>query len=770
MILQDLEKLYDDFGANFPLDKLKVMTLEQYTNLDKEDSFCYWLESITTELGSIWGGSSYKFGIYKRRNNVKINSRSGYLSNEEYAWVEKYGTSINDAFEKVRSIIIEICIASQEGRFEDIDNLDLGGAYKWKIAYLYSNRKLVGIFNRRNLSAAVRLKDIEAYKYSTISSMHSLLVSHKPEAKSILEFSAELWKESLQQSTVQYWLYAPGEKAHKWDQFYDEGIMALGWDELDDLSLLDTKADIKNAISEAYSNTNGHQHTDAANYDFCHNLKEGDLIFAKDGKSKIIGYGVVASNYYYADDADDYLHRRKVDWKEKGSWNINHNMIKTLTNITNLEIASDISGLLKLNNNTESQSLKLDIALNTILCGPPGTGKTYRLQTDYASMFTRNEHVLTKEQYISNIIKDLTWWDVIALVLYETGKVKINDICNNEYIKIKASFSKNNTVKNTISRILQTHAKKGYSNITSKQEPLICEKHENYNWSVDKELLEESMPEIIKLIGEINNYVPVNKVDRRYEFITFHQKYSYEDFIVGIAPVLNNEEDNNTESSLSFKKKYGIFYNCCEDAIRLAGFSSFEDCYQKTQEERAEMFSKAEPYAIFIDEINRANISAVFGELISCIEDDKRIGAHNELWVKLPLEGGVFGVPLNLHVIGTMNTADRSIAQIDIALRRRFEFERMLPNYDVIPEWAKSILRALNQEIFKLKRSADFFIGHSFFMNKNECDSTKIFDNKIIPLLYEYFQNDTERVKTVLESAGIETKNDSHILEFVKIK
>ena len=765
----ELEKLYDDFNAIYTLAKLKTMTLEQYTNLNKSDSFCYWLEAITSELGSIWGGSSYKFGIYKQ-HNVKTDNRKGYLTNGGYAWVGKYGNSVDTAFEKIKSIIIDICEASQNGRFEDIDKLDLGEAYKWKIAFLYSNRKLIGIFNPDNLRTVASLKAMEADQYATISAMHRFLISIKPDPKSILEYSYELWNESLTHNVAKYWLYAPGENAHRWGEFYDNGIMALGWNNLGDLTQYKNKKDIGAAMKMAHNTTTNHMNINAAKYDFCHKIREGDFIFVKHGKNKIIGYGVVASEYYYDDSSENYVHRRKVDWKEKGNWDINHNMIKTLTNITNRKIINDIKVLFNLNNITKTPNMKLDIALNTILCGPPGTGKTYRLQNEYAKKFTDEEYILTKEEYSINTIKDLRWWDVVALVLYETDKVQIKDIWNNDYIRIRASFSKNNTVKSTISRRLQEHDKNLDSKITVKCEPLVCVKHENGYWSVDKKMLEESMPELIEKIEKINKYEPRQIVSRRYKFITFHQKYSYEDFIIGITPVLNNEEGDGNESTLKFKQKYGIFYNCCEEAIKLAGFESFDDCYHKTPKERIEMFEKARPYAIFIDEINRANISAVFGELISCMEDDKRIGSENELWVELPLDGGAFGVPSNLYIIGTLNTADRSIALIDVALRRRFEFIRMLPVYDIIPEWARETLKKINEEIFKLKKSTDFFIGHSFFINKSENDLNKIFDNKIIPLLYEYFQNNTDRVKAVLEAANIDVSENNHILEFIKIK
>lgn len=143
--------LYDDFLKEFPLERLRKMQLEEYSNLDASTSFCYWLEGRTTELGSIWGGSSYKFGIYKRNPNSKEDTRGGYCTDGEYSWVQKYGATKEEAFERIRNIIIEIYQAATSGDFHKIDLIDLGDAYKWKIAFLYSNKQLISIYNPDNL-------------------------------------------------------------------------------------------------------------------------------------------------------------------------------------------------------------------------------------------------------------------------------------------------------------------------------------------------------------------------------------------------------------------------------------------------------------------------------------------------------------------------------------------------------------------------------------------------------------------------------------------
>ena len=139
------------------------------------------------------------------------------------------------------------------------------------------------------------------------------------------------------------------------------------------------------------------------------------------------------------------------------------------------------------------------------------------------------------------------------------------------------------------------------------------------------------------------------------------------------------------------------------------------------------------------------------------LEDDKRMGANNEMWIELPYSNEKFCVPANLYVIGTMNTADRSIALLDIALRRRFEFKALYPRYTET-EWWASLLEGMNKAIYKWKKNPDFFIGHAFFINKPESERTKILNRKIIPLLYEYCQNNAETVLRILSESGIKVK------------
>lgn len=255
---------------------------------------------------------------------------------------------------------------------------------------------------------------------------------------------------------------------------------------------------------------------------------------------------------------------------------------------------------------------------------------------------------------------------------------------------------------------------------------------------VEKKEVEEVVNESKKDRQSVFNRYKTYLSEKRIVFTTFHQNYSYEDFIQGIRANTNNRDQ------LSFIKQDGIFKDLVERAKNDIG----------------------NYYVMVIDEINRGNISRIFGELITLIEDDKRLGELNETAVTLPSKE-TFIVPPNLFILGTMNTADRSIANIDIALRRRFDFIPMYTDYSLIPEF-EHILRPINRAIYEKKRSGDYLIGHAFFINKAMEDLKNIVNKKIIPLLNEYFYLNSGEVIDILSRGGVKVKEnlDTFQLEF----
>lgn len=210
----------------------------------------------------------------------------------------------------------------------------------------------------------------------------------------------------------------------------------------------------------------------------------------------------------------------------------------------------------------------------------------------------------------------------------------------------------------------------------------------------------------------------------RIVFTTFHQSYGYEDFIQGLRP-------ESSGVGMKFETRDGVFKRIADAAMQ----------------------DPENNYVIIIDEINRANISKVFGELITLIEEDKRWGEVNALKVTLP-SGDPFAIPNNLYIVGTMNSADKSISLIDTALRRRFEFIEVEPNAKLIKDDVlRSVLEKLNASLAKALDSTDLLIGHAYFLGKTEDDLCDILNRSIIPLLYEYFYDNRTKVKDQIKNA-----------------
>ena len=226
-------------------------------------------------------------------------------------------------------------------------------------------------------------------------------------------------------------------------------------------------------------------------------------------------------------------------------------------------------------------------------------------------------------------------------------------------------------------------------------------------------------------------------------FVTFHQSFSYEDFVEGLRAVSDDED-----KQLQYKVEPGVFKRLCDDA-RTQGVHS----------ETGIRSNPRKPYVLIIDEINRGNVSRIFGELITLIEPSKREGAAEALSVELPYSKRPFNVPGNVYLIGTMNTADRSLSGLDIALRRRFNFREMPPQPELLDDLTVAgvnigqLLRVMNQRI-EVLLDRDHCLGHAYFMSLQANDPLDklelIFRNQILPLLQEYFFEDWQRIQWVL--------------------
>ena len=443
----------------------------------------------------------------------------------------------------------------------------------------------------------------------------------------------------VEDAKCEYWVYAPGEQANKWDEFYENGIMAIGWD-IGDLRNFNSKNEINKKLKQVYNDYRNHPNDTACLWDFVHRLKPGDIIYAKRGTNEIIGRGCVESDYIYDEDREEYKHIRRVTWTDKGSWFYRYKNEKlpqkTLTNITNISYNPKKLRIIK-------------GFFDEDICG-----KCTKKEFDrYSKEEFLNEAYINPEEY-----------DII---------VKLLDNKKNLILQGAPGVG-----KTFISKRL------AYSRIGA-------------------------------------------KCDDRVMMVQFHQSYSYEDFVEGYRPV----DDG-------FKLQKGSFYNFCMKA---------RDNPEKD-------------YYFIIDEINRGNLSKIFGELFMLIENDKR-GEK----VQLLYSDEEFYIPENLYIIGLMNTADRSLAMIDYALRRRFAFFDLKPGFSSTGfrnyqdgihnshfDQVINVMEYLNTYIADDESLGEGFrIGHSFFCNLNEKDVEEqlnyIIEYEIIPLIKEYWFDEPDKVR-----------------------
>lgn len=182
-----------DFLRSWPLERLERMKLEEYTNSDKDTAFIYWLEKKTENTGSIWGGSAFKFGIFRRANLTTEVTQDNRKTDGEYSWYSKYGETKDEAFQNIKSIIVNIAKASVERRFNDIEEFDLGESVKWKIAFLYNNNGLIPIFKRELLVRVAENQGIEEANSKKTSELHQLIIKQKSSNIPMLEYAEKLW-------------------------------------------------------------------------------------------------------------------------------------------------------------------------------------------------------------------------------------------------------------------------------------------------------------------------------------------------------------------------------------------------------------------------------------------------------------------------------------------------------------------------------------------------------------------------------------------------
>lgn len=647
------------FYLEYPFEKFMDLKLEDYVvGNNNINSLCYKMEfGQYKDCGpGIGGATAYKYGIFysKEHQNYMYNRK---VENEPE---KRWDIIKSDLYKLFNNIANSKNIDEIEDNYSSLKGMSM---FIIKLGFCYFPQKLIGVCGRKHL---ISLLDLFKFDYNENSSSLKLsfLFNYKLR-QAIPELDNEdpeviahiVWM-YLEENNIdeienegknKVWIYSPGEGANKWSEFYNNGIMAINWNELGDLTQYETKEEIRKILSENRDTSN--KNNALANWEFANEIQIGDIIYAKKGKNIIVGKGIVESDYKYDEERQDYKSYRKVKWIYNQEKNIKDQLGEQLANKTLTDVTKYTDFVNKLNSLYEDRM---------------------NINNTYTKYDFLNEVFISEEQY-----------DTI-----------INTLMRKKNIILQGAPGVGKT---------------------------FCAKKIMYSLMNEKD-------------------------DSRIEVVQFHQSYSYEDFIQGYRP--NNEG--------KFTLKNGVFYNLVNEACK--------------EYNRAKLANE-EPkkFCIIIDEINRGNLSKVFGELMMLIESDKR----EKKWsLNLTYSDTKFYIPENLYIIGTMNAADRSLSMVDYALRRRFAFINLQPafNNEKFKQYLvekekldKQIVEDLINKYIKLNDyiketlGKDFMIGHSYFIGQQlDIDNfdevyIDIVNYEIKPLLEEYYYYDDEKIERALE-------------------
>ena len=913
----ELYKLKEDFLEEWPIERLKIMPLEEYTNLDKT-SFCYWLEAITTDIGSIWGGSAYKFGIFKRKDLESENYNDKRKSDGVYAWYGKYGDTREEVYDKVRETVINIATLSQQNNLDQIEQIDFGDGIKWKIAFLYGDYNVIDIFNHNGLKTSAKYLGYNE-KDQRYPALNKYILSQKGD-KDYFDFAKELWDvfnaSNSTKSEFEKWLKSKIINDSKKVSSYLRAI---------DILISNFKIDIYieseiEVLEELYEDLKLHQKDEKGKYYF----------------SKANSYGTAG---FYSAAVGSYIEFLKLHGNAQLDSSDEERLISLLKEIGHddsrkfysimQQILSKLSietGDIRICYSLPKSKKRIGLTFGQKLCAVIDRKKE-RNRFRYLDTTYDEENWLKETESISVLTDSLN-----AIILSGTKELnKTNktgfeafsslslekSLFDNDYESyiFKKAFStdtttKDNNMKAALNQIFfgPPGTGKTYNMINealSILEPIFYKENKGNRDSLNKRFKEL----LIKNWDNTNGQIA---------FCTFHQSFSYEDFVEGIKPKTNDKKEvyyeiedgifkkicqlanssisaakMNNEGKLSWdaaKFEQSSFYKlslgesnnindsliyeyCRDNNVVSVGFGDDTNFSGMTEEEinrkceeldlsvgtaqrlnyfihdlknenyvivsngnryirclgkvtgdyeyiedspidyhhfrkvewifvdenipveevydtnfnqktiykldknrlKKEFFvnhahkvenetKKVKDYILIIDEINRGNVSSIFGELITLIEPDKRAGKVEELEVTLPYSKEPFKVPHNVYIVGTMNTADRSIEALDTALRRRFSFVEKPPVPELIRNEGKSgkvngivnginlqkVLESINKRIEKLI-DKDHKIGHSYFLKVNDKESLiNCFENEVIPLLEEYFFGDYGKIGLVL--------------------
>lgn len=793
---KQLNDLWDQFLQRWPLENLDNMQLADYTAAGGDDSFCYWLEARTEELGSIWGGSAFKFGVYNRKDKAKKASRYGRQFTQDYAWLEKYGSTPAEAFSEVLGYIIAVAQAARFGDLEAIDKADLGEAIRWKIAFLYQDRTnpmIVPIYKGEMLRAITGQPDI-----SSAEAQRTLMPQRGD--RELFEYYRNLLNTAEEKMTE-----------------------TLGTAQaLDFLNKSANFTPIKPPTDKiaGFESQSG-QHLALV----LSNAKVTLLLEPGDWQTAAREYYAPGKTYSAADSRNSNLSANAPKLAT------GHPAISvTVDTLKNLNELCDIYDATEGTNAMDTQSIQdaspptpSADSLNKILYGPPGTGKTYattemavsladphwfaELETSSPDEGARRQAIKARYDALmasgqiafTTFHQSFSYEDFVEGIRAETHDGQIVYNVKDGIFKalaLIASANADNTppLSDSISLAGRRVWKMSLGNTLKGEEDAyqdcIDQNYIGLGWGDDIDFTScDSRDAVLEHYSAVSKHQYSNTDYNISAVNTFKNVISSGDIVVvsdgnhkfrAIGEIIGDYRYAPSEEGLWFNQTRKVrWLRLFEPSLpkevlfqkALSQMTLYELNPTTLRMEKLEEFlekpaseaSRTQNHVLIIDEINRGNVSRIFGELITLLEPDKRNGGSDSRSVVLPYSKKRFSVPQNLYVLGTMNTADKSLAQIDLALRRRFEFVELQPDPTQLGDLQvhgvkiADLLDVLNQRI-EVLLDRDHTIGHAYFWSLCEIENTtereaklaEIFQKRIIPLLQEYFFSDWERIGWVL--------------------
>lgn len=777
----------------FPADAWPDLPLERYAlGLDRNDTYSYLLEFGSQDIGSIRGGSAKKLLIYKQK------TKPGWYFNSRYA-------NERDAWEAIRAGYVEMLGLAAEGRFDEIDEIEalLGGpAARGKTTWVYFPDELLPIYSEAHLDHFLELFELDPGAAKAVGKNRRLFEALSSSADfagwSPLEIMFFLYDWANPAAGRQIVKISPGEQARLWGECRDGGFICLGWDDVGDLTEFPDKASFRERFGEAYPSTTGHETRKSNELWTLMELEPGDLIVANRGTSAVVGIGTVNdAGYAYRPEREEYRHTLGVDWIDDEERHIDP--VKSWATVTVARVKQDLYKMIAGDDDAETDPAEvpapdpvhklahdlLEHRGQLIFYGPPGTGKTWTAlrhcvwtlieqpDADLAladdEVFRQCEEELTappepRPSWVA-VANPQTWsWEQMFVdgeVDYSVGRIASN------YQEARVGdlvVGYQATPDKRIVALARVQSSVGPADDGEDRiwfEP-VCRVEDGLTWAElqSDETLAASEPMTLRMQGTLFRLEPhetTHLLTRLAERdpalqrvlaardeptpsltrVTFHPTYTYEDFVEGYKPVEGG-------SGLDLRLRDGIFKRICRTAAN----------------------DPDQSYVLLVDEINRGNVPKIFGELITLLEKDKR-----GVTVTLPQSGEEFSVPDNVYLIGTMNTADRSIHMLDAALRRRFAFLERLPDLTVLAggqvgslkldDFLEELNRRIRERVGREKQ-----IGHALFLDGQgePISSTEVFALvfrfELLPLVQEYTFGDYSDLQHFFGSEIIDAQEE----------